>query len=116
MGNSDIKELVADFNNLIDRVSRACSDEVVDKLLIASQFMLIDLLPDKYFALNENTWETDILIFDSKDARDEWLLAKRSSSVSPIEFYRVDELSDGEWNNLNNYKITPNGELALKVW
>ncbi len=115
MENNNIKELVTGFNTFIDVVIGECSDEVIDKLFIVSQAMLKDLLPDKYFVLDEKALGSNILIFDSKDARDEWLSTKHSLSVSPIEFYQVDELSNGEWDNLNNYKITPNGELVLKV-
>lgn len=115
MENSSIKGIVADFKNLIDRVSGQCNDEVTDKLFVASQIMLKDLLPYKYFILREGSWENDILVFDSKDARDEWLSKKCSLSVSPIKFSQTDELSGGEWDNLNNYKITPNGELILTL-
>ncbi len=116
MENNGIKEVVEDFNALIDKVISVCSDEVADKLIIASQAMLKDLLPDKYFVQNEKALGTDILIFDSKDARDKWISSKKSSAVSPIEFYQVEELSEGEWDDLTNYKTTPNGELILKVW
>lgn len=116
MENSNIKEIVAGFKNLIDRVNGECSDEVINTLFIASQTMLKDLLPYKYFALDKTAWKTDILIFDNNEDRDKWLLSKDSMSVSSIEFSQMDTFSNGEWDNLNNYKITSNGELVFDLW
>ncbi len=124
MENGGIKEVVMGFNSLIDNVNDKCGDEAANKLFIASRAVLKDLLPEKYFILREKEWSTDILIFDSKEARDEWLLAKSSLPFHPtkkvvfskIEFPKVDELLDGEWDELNYYRATSDGVLTLKVW
>ncbi len=111
MENGNIVEVVLGFKMVIDNIPSVYDnfEDALDRIFEAFRLTMNEMLPLKYFALYEDKYGYEIVIFDSLEERDSLIGLIRNSELEDCEDFReisfdkFAELSHDEWSNPNCY-------------